>query len=263
VDVSDILRDRMEPPSGLQRMVAASLVAHAAFGAILLISGRNFIGHRPDELRNIMTISLSGAGEGPRNGGFTPAAARPVQVQAPPEDPAKREPVRPPAAKTPEMVMPTLKPTAKPSKTPPPVVRQAPDEARGRTPTKGVETSAGNALAITAARGQGFGLSTGGGPGTGSTLDVADFCCPGYIATMIDRIRSSWQQNQGNNGDCIIKFTIRRDGQMVDPSVEKSSGSSVLDIAAMRAIVSTRTLNPLPAEFPNSTLTVHLNFQYK
>jgi hypothetical protein len=37
----------------------------------------------------------------------------------------------------------------------------------------------------------------------------------------------------------------------------------VLDLAALRAVVGTRTLNPLPAPFPNPTLTVHLNFQYQ
>ena len=46
---------------------------------------------------------------------------------------------------------------------PAPAVKQAPDEARGRTPTRGAETSAGSAVAETGARGQGFGLSTGGG----------------------------------------------------------------------------------------------------
>jgi len=142
-------------------------------------------------------------------------------------------------------------------------VREAPDEARGRTPTRGAETSKGNAVAFTGARGQGFGLSTGGGAGTGSTLDVADFCCPEYIATMIDRIRSAWQQNQDARGDCIVKFTIQRSGQIADASIERSSGSTLLDVAALRAIVVTKTLNPLPAAFTNPTLTVHLNFQYK
>ena len=159
------------------------------------------------------------------------------------------------------MVLPT-KPVAKVSKTPPPITTPAPDEARGRTPTRGAEPSKGNAVAFTGARGQGFGLSTGGG-GTGSTLDVADFCCPEYIATMVDRIRSAWQQTQDSRGECIVKFTIQRSGQIADASIERSSGSTLLDVAALRAIVVTKTLNPLPAAFTNPTLTVHLNFQYK
>lgn len=262
MDVTDVLRDRMGAPEGFRRMMTVSLFAHVAFVVVFALAPGSFIRSKPSDTRHVMTISLSGAGEGPRNGGFTAAAARPVQVQAPPEETAKREPLRPPAAKTPEMVLPT-KSAAKSSKTPPPVVRNAPEDARGRTPSRGAERSQGNAVAFTGARGQGFGLSTGGGPGSGSTLDVADFCCPDYLATMIDRIRSAWQQNQGSTGECVIKFTIQRSGQIAEPSIERSSGSSLLDVAALRAIVNTRTLNPLPAAFPNPTLTVHLNFQYK
>jgi len=160
------------------------------------------------------------------------------------------------------MVLPTNK-TAKASKTPAQVVKQAPDDARGRTPTRGAQPAFGSAVTYTGARGQGFGLSTGGGAGSGSTLDVADFCCPDYIAMMIDRIRSAWQQNQGATGEVVVKFTIQRSGQIVESSVEKSSGSAVLDMAALRAVAGTRTLNALPQAFPNPTLTVHLNFQYQ
>jgi protein TonB len=261
MDVTDVLRDRAQSPDGLQRMVLLSFGVHLVFVVAILVSPRSLIGRRVEEPRNVMTISLSGAGEGPRNGGFTAAAAQPVQVQTPP-DPAKREAPRPPAARTPEMVMPTN--ATKPSKSPPVVVKNAPDDAKGRTPTQGTETSKGQATAFTGARGQGFsGLSTGGGPGTGSTLDVADFCCPDYLVTMIDRVRSGWQNNQGATGLCTIKFTIQRTGQITDASVEKSSGSSILDIAALRAVVATKTLNPLPTAYTNPTLGVHLTFEYR
>lgn len=262
MDVTDVLRDRMAAPSGLQRMVTASLLAHAAFAAVLILAPGDLFGRRSDEPHTVMTISISGAGEGPRNGGFTPAAAQPVQVQRPPEEAPKREPVRPPAAKTPEMALPTAKPNAR-AKTPAPVVREAPAEARGRTPTTGAQTSKGNAVAYTGARGEGFGLSTGGGAGTGSSLEVTDFCCPDYIVTMIERIRSVWQQNQGATGQVLIRFVIQRDGRITDYTVLQSSGTTILDTAALRAVATTRTLNPLPAQFPNATLPVRLNFEYR
>jgi protein TonB len=147
---------------------------------------------------------------------------------------------------------------------PKPDVKQAPTDARGRTPTRGAQTSPGNSIAETGVRGQGFGLSTGGGPGTGSSLDITgEFCCPGYIATMVDRIRSAWNQNQGTRGQCVVKFTIQRDGRLTDYEVETSSGSTTLNLAALSAVARTKTLPPLPAEFPNPTLTVHLNFKYQ
>jgi TonB family protein len=121
----------------------------------------------------------------------------------------------------------------------------------------------GSAVAETSARGQGFGLSMGGGAGSGSTLDVADFCCPDYLVLMVERIRSSWVQQAEVAGTVIVKFTIERDGRISQTSVEKSSGYPTLDQNAQRAVVVTRQLPPLPTAFPNPILTVHLNFQYQ
>jgi protein TonB len=188
---------------------------------------------------------------------------RPVQVQTPPAEVKRPEPVRPPAAKTPEMTLPTK--AAKPTRVtaPPATVTQAPDEARGRTPTRGAETSAGSAVAATGSRGEGFGLSSGGGPGTGSRLDVANFCCPDYLITMIERIRANWNQKQSASGETIIHFTIQRDGTLTNAATEQSSGSPVLDLAALRALAVTRQIPALPAQYPDSTLGVHLTFVYQ
>ena len=145
-------------------MVTASLVLHGTLIVAMLLAPRGLLMRGADAPRAVMTISLGGGGEGPQNGGMTSIGGRPVQVVTPPEETPVREAVRPPAAKAPEMTV--AKPNAKPVKAPPaPVVRQAPDEARGRTPTKGKEVQTGSAVAETAARGQGFGLSTGGGAG--------------------------------------------------------------------------------------------------
>jgi periplasmic protein TonB len=264
VDVSDVLRDRMREPSGLQRTIAISLVAHAGALTIVFLAPGQWMARQAPPPRNVMTISLAGAGEGPRNGGMTAASQRPTQVAAPPEELPKREAVRPPAAKTPEMVLPTKTSTrpTRPAKPTTPI-KEAPEQARGTTPTRGAQVSGGSSLANTAVRGQGFGLSTGGGAGSGSTLDVADFCCPDYIVTMVERIRSAWNDKQGATGMVRVKFTIQRTGGIAGASVEASSGNPTLDLAALRAVVMTKTLPPLPDQFQYPALPVHLNFEYK
>lgn len=261
MDATDILRDRMREPPGFQRMVTLSVAAHALLVAMVILTPGGFLAKR-DTMREVMTISLGGGGEGPMNGGFTAIGGRPVQAVTPPDEPPKREAVRPPAAKLPDMTLPTKAP-AKTTPAKAPEVKQAPDQARGRTPTKGAQITPGTAIAETGARGQGFGLSTGGGPGSGSTLDVANFCCPEYVATMVERIRSVWVWRQGQSGQTLVKFTIQRDGTTTGYEVERSSGSPVLDLAAMRAVAQTRKLPPLPDQFTNPTLTVHLNFEYQ
>src|SRR5262245_24519867 len=260
MEVTDVLRDRMHAPAGLQKMVGVSIAAHIAFGTALLLTPARFFGGDSSAPRTVMTISLGG-NLGPDSGGMTQIGGRAVQVQTPPEEPSKREPVRPPAAKAPEMVLPrkevkTTKPTP-----PAPRVTQAPDDARGRTPSRGTQTAKGSTSAETLVRGQGFGLSTGG-QGFGGTLDVANFCCPDYLQTMLQRIRSVWVQNQGIDGLCTIKFTIQRDGKVTDTSVERTSGSTAADLAARRAVAVTQ-LPPLPDAFTNPTLTVNLHFQYQ
>lgn len=261
MEVTDVLRDRTNEPGGLGRMVTVSTAAHAALvAALFLFQGQLF--HRSVEApREIMTITLGG-GAGPENGGMTAMGGRPVQAEAPPEV-KQPEPVRPPAAKAPEMVVPTKASAApaKASKTTP--LRNAPDDARGRTPTRGARTAAGSAVAQTGAQGQGTGLSTGGGPGAGATLDVADFCCPDYLVLMTERIKSAWDQKQGVAGLAIVRFVIQRDGRLTEAAVERDSGYAALDLAALRAVVVARQLPPLPAAFPNPSLTVHLNFEYQ
>ena len=261
MEVTDVLRDRMQRPGGLQRTITLSAGAHLALAGALVFAPGGLLQHR-SRPNTVMTISLGGGGTGPENGGMTAMGGRPIQEVKPPDEPVKREAVRPPAAKTPEMTMPL--PNARPTKAAPPSeVKAAPDEARGRTPTRGAEKTAGSAVADTGVRGQGFGLSSGGGPGSGSTLDVADFCCPEYLATMMLMIRRAWNQNQGATGVAVVKFTIQRDGRLTNVEVFKKSGIETLDIAAQRAVLATRSLPPLPDAFPNPTLTVRLNFEYQ
>jgi len=246
----------MQAPAGLQRMVGVSIAAHIVLAATLLLAPG--FGARSDAPRSVMTISLGGD-FGADSGGQSKIGGRAIQEQTPPEA-TKREPVRPPAAKAPEMVLPkkdvvTNKTTTRPN------VTQAPDDARGRTTSKGAQTAKGSTSAETGVRGQGFGLSTGG-QGFGLTLDVGDFCCPDYLQTMLQRIRSVWAQNQSVDARCTIKFTIQRDGKIVDTSVEKSSGDQALDLAARRAVAVTQ-LPPLPDAYTNSSLTMHLIFNYQ
>jgi TonB family protein len=262
MEATDVLRERMQQPGGLQRMITLSITVHALLAAAIVFAPGGLL-HRTTTPPTVMTITLGGSGAGPENGGMTTMGGRPVQEVKPPDEPARREAIRPPAAKTPEMTMPL--PNAKPTKaTAAPAVKQAPDEARGRTPTKGAQVAAGSAVAETGTRGQGFGLSTGGGSGSGSSLEIiGDFCCPEYLATMITRIRSAWNQNQGARGTSLIRFTIMRDGSITNATIFKPSGTVTLDTAALRAVLATRALPPLPDAFPNPTLTMRLSFEYQ
>jgi TonB family protein len=247
--VTPILVERAREPPGLRNMVVLSVIVHAVATAMLLMMPAPSM--QDDSLKNVMTISLGGA-PGPRNGGMTNMSARAAET-AP--DAAKL-PQAPAATKAPEMVLPTKKEPLKPSPS------KASPDARARPVPKAAEATQGDARIDTRAKGVGFGLTTGGGGATGF-LDVANFCCPEYLATMIQLIQRNWDAKQNFAGLTRIKFTIQRDGRLTDVQLEQSSGYFALDQTAQRAIVLTRQLPPLPAQFPEPTLTVHLNFPYE
>jgi TonB family protein len=265
VDVSDVLRERMEEPGGLRVTAGLSLLIHVAAVTAMIVGPLRWAAQTVQEKkRPVMTISLGGAGTGPQTSGMTTISARPVQTTEPAPKP---EAVRAPAAAVPKMTVPLEKtpPPAKPTKTPPKAlenIEKTPD-ARGTTLARGKELQSGSAVAETGARGQGFGgLSTGGGNGLSPLLDVGNFCCPDYIALMNNRITSNWSQQVEVAGAVVVKMTIQRDGKLTDVALEQTSGYTSLDLNAQRAIQITRQLPPLPAEYPNPTLTIHLTFKY-
>ena len=141
-------------------------------------------------------------------------------------------------------------------------IQETVNDPRGRTPTKGEEVRTDSAVAETGGLGQSFGLSSSGS-GAGSYLDTPNFCCPEYLAAMVDLIRQNWSSRQKSAGITIVKYTIQRDGSLTNIEVEKSSGYAVLDFVAQRSLQLTKKLPPLPAAFAEPSLTVHLLFEYQ
>jgi protein TonB len=250
--VTDIIVARSRQPDGLKTMVAWSVAGHICLLTLALLWPKQPTDEEP---RTVMTISLGGA-PGPRTGGVTQIGGQ--AVQAPPPQEAKRVET-PPAPKAPPMSLPDPRARIRPQTKP----AQAPADATARTANTGEEPREGSTRVDTRVRGQGFGLSSaGGGNGQQVTLDVTDFCCTEYLAEMVAFIKRPWEQNQGLVGSTMMKFTVLRNGTIQNPQVETSSGFAALDNASMRALQLAR-LSPLPAAFPNSTLTVHMRFDYQ
>lgn len=256
--VSEVLTAR-QTASGVAPMVGVSVLAHGALAAAMVLLPAAWMGIQTRQDEPVMMVSLGGS-PGPETGGRRPESSQNLQTVAPPTP--RPQPVLPPTVATPEMVVPTKAP---PRKTPAPPVKQAPRDATVRTtPSVGTEVMKGDANANTQSRNQTpfGGVATGGG-GTGPRLDVANFCCPQYLITMQDRILRNWESKQQALGTTGVVFVVQRDGTLTDVAVEKTSGNSQLDFLATRALQLTRQLPPLPAEYPNPTLRVHLSFEYQ
>lgn len=238
---------------GLNRALSWSFALHAVAVLALILVPREWLITKKEQ-PNLMTISLGGS-VGPRTTGTTSAGGRTVEQVAPPTK--RPEPARP-VPKDDAPVIPVkprpAAPAPKPAETPKPEVPVA------RTPVTGPVVTQGNTVADTGARGQGAGLTLGGG-GAGGDVDLKNFCCPLYLDHLTSTIGANWKRTQPEKGLTVLKFTVRKDGVISDVLVETSSGSGVLDRAAKAALLDSRLL-PLPPEYPRDTLTVHLKFPY-
>ena len=79
---------------------------------------------------------------------------------------------------------------------------------------------------------------------------------------MIDLIQRNWNNQQQVTGETIVRFTIQRDGSLVDVGVIRTSRYVALDLASQRAVLLTAQLPALPSAFSEDSLTVRLVFQY-
>ncbi len=122
--------------------------------------------------------------------------------------------------------------------------------ALGQTPGSG-----------TGATGSGAGMGGAGGAGVVGEAGPA-FPYPWYLKLIADKLDKQWHPSQDFQSDtvCSVAFTIHRDGQVSDQSVEKRSGDTYFDQLAVRAVMYSNPLPPLPAGFPDETLKVHMKF---
>jgi outer membrane biosynthesis protein TonB len=259
--VSTLLVERAQLTDAMSRVVLRMLVVSLAAHALLvasLIFAPEFWSSATVHKSTPMMISLGGA-EGPDAGGLNTIANRPVQRVAEPEEKPSRP--TPPAAKAPEMVAPD--PVAKPApKTPVKPIEKPKETASSRKPTSGKEIASGAAKVETGGAQVPFGgLTTGGGGTGGARVDVANFCCPSYLAAVVSQIKRNWSNQQSVVGQNTVKFVLLRDGTITGIEVDQSGGQ-LLDIASQRALQVTRQVTPLPREFTGNTLTIYLIFEY-
>lgn len=253
--VDDVIQRRQVDPGGLGRIMSASVAIHVATVLVVFALPKGWLTHeQPKPL--LMTISLGGS-LGERSGGMVSAGARPVEQVAPP--PKRAEPIPPATPQKPNVI-------AMPSKTPPKAPPKTTDKTAAtssvtRPPTTGAQVTRGTAVADTGATGQGTGLTFGGGAGGAMATVDSDFCCKDYIDELIRRINTLWNKAQPESGMTTVVFEIRRDGTFTKPVVEKSSGSVALDVASKDPF-SRLVLPPLPKEYTESSLKIHLTFPY-
>jgi len=152
----------------------------------------------------------------------------------------------PPAAKAPEITQTKKEPAPDPD-----------DFSGGPLPAPSVLSAASlPETAIKPAAGDSEG-------GADLVTDSDNFPYPWYITQVREALWNAWTGKMPSGGAlrCTVKFTIKRDGNIKSVSVEKSSGNRLFDYAAQTSAESAAPFAPLPDDFYEDSLTVHVEFK--
>ena len=106
-------------------------------------------------------------------------------------------------------------------------------------------------------------VGTAGENGTPVTTDSANFPYPRYITQVREALWNAWTEKMPSGGSlrCTARFTINRNGSIKGVSVEKSSGNRLFDSAAESSVQAAAPFAPLPDDFYEDRLTVHVEFK--
>jgi hypothetical protein len=238
------------------RFITWSIAVHIALVLGIGFGSRFWSASR--ENKPVMTITLGGT-QGVRSTGTNALAGSAVEQAVPP--PKRPEPVK---MATPEPPAPVATRTRAQAAKPQPEARSRAIAAT-RPPTTGAQVREGTSAVDTGVKSTASGLSFGGG-GFGGERNLADFCCPAYLDDLLGRIDAAWHKAPGERGGTTtLRFVIRRDGKidLANVQTEKSSGDGILDRRARAALIDANPLLlPLPREYTEPTLILHLDFPY-
>ncbi|MEX2145427.1 MAG: energy transducer TonB [Candidatus Rokuibacteriota bacterium] len=108
-----------------------------------------------------------------------------------------------------------------------------------------------------------LGRPSGSALGSGAvTLNVSDFPFAWYTRVIVNKVTDGWAARALEGRQPVAVFEIGRDGQVSKLSIEKSSGNPYYDQAALRAITSANPFPPLPPDFKEPVLRVHMGFNF-
>lgn len=112
-----------------------------------------------------------------------------------------------------------------------------------------------------------MGNSQSGVQRTGSmTLDASYFPYVYYLQSVRDKIARNWFPpfgvvTRGESKSLMVYFKIEKQGSIFDADVETSSGDSLLDQSALRAVLVSNPFPPLPFGYTDQALGIHFRFE--
>ena len=237
--VADVLAQRSALDRGGAGGVAMSLLLHGSATALVIYAAM----HQPPPVP-VSALKIRFAST-PQRELSTPLTAPVPKPAAPRIEPPKPEPLKPVES------------------TKPPEKNRVPMSPFGRSSQKGSENPVPPKPSPQAAPA----ATTGTGePAVGQTgvtgLEGGDFPYTLYIERMKTLVASHWVRPPVTSElKTIIYFVVERDGRIRDAKIEIPSGNGTFDRAALRSVLESSPLPPLPFQYSGTYLGVHLTFR--
>ena len=165
--------------------------------------------------------------------------------------------------------------------TPPPASPRERPAAPEPTPSQPAPSpSAASAPQVAVARpldrmrrqpGGGGGLTGGGRGGVEGApvpLDTPEPKYQDYFNKIRERIKANWiyprqAGDRGIEGELLIEFHIAKDGRVSYIELRRSSGTAILDDAALTAVKLAQPFPPVPDDIAKQTLAINGQFKYQ
>jgi len=249
--VGDLLAQRRIDRFPIAPAIGLALLLHAGvLGALILSAIARPMRYAPPRAVAVRLISAGSI-----------RAPAPVQAEEPAPPAAAPKPKIEKPAPVEEIPKPSKNAVLLPAKedkkkpTPPPVSRPGKTSA----PAVSLPSSGEEAVGSTNAGPPG----PAGAGGVGSVrFDQPDFKYPVYVERMAQIISMHWfKPAQSVQTIPVVRFRIERDGTIVDPQIVTSSGLPFVDRAALRAVIDSSPLPPLPAEYGKPEVGVQVVFE--
>lgn len=250
--VHNVLERRRRLDAGFSQSLVLSGSAH---GLVFIATALVVLLSPAPKLINVVdgfAVQIPRGGGGPARPPEPPAA---LATPAPAPEKAPPKPTPPPLLK-PEKprdkkgLTPNIKATErKPTPTPAPASRATPQAgaaAKGTPPPAPTEEP-GLALAPS-------------GPGAPTGTDALGDL---YLGGVQRRIWARWQAElrADTHEPVTVAFVILANGEVQDVAIARSSGSSLVDRAAQRAVLSAGPFSPLPASLGKDRYLIHATFR--
>lgn len=237
----------------MRRYLIWSLAFHAVFlfiGAVIAPL-RGFSGSsKPDVVISVGLVDFADPGK-VKGSAPKPPVPEPAQDELIAKDPSTSEELA--EVKVPE------KPKQEEKKK-----ADTPKKTADKPAKKDTTKSAPPALAMNDTGGISGSLTEGDGGGDIWGVETGAGANP-YHRQGFATIRNNWRNPSYGREPrmCVVKFTVRRNGELTDIEVEKKSGSDLFDRAALRAVQITASWPAFPSHWEEDEQIIHLEFEYR